>query len=87
MYQIGQDTSHLNWGSATGYYVRIDDNWYPVHWDEAQKLKELKIGDSVNLHPSEFISCTGENDLKPNCRRLMKVYKGDKPIAPLNVVQ
>ena len=49
MYQIGQDTSHLNWGSATGYYVRIDDTWYPVHWDEAQKLKELKIGDSVNL--------------------------------------
>lgn len=85
MYQTGQDTSKLNWGTATSYYVRIDDVWYPIQWDEAPKLKDLKVGDKVNLHPSEFISCTGENDLKPNCRRLMKVYKADRPIPPLNV--
>lgn len=86
MYQGGQDPSKLNWGSATSYYVRLDDVWYPIQWDEVSKFKQLKVGDSVNLHPSEFISCVGENDIKPTCHRLMKIFKSDRRIAPLQVV-
>jgi hypothetical protein len=83
IYQSGEDPYAKSWGSATGYYVRVDDAWYPVLWDEAPKLKDLKPGDKVNLHPSEFIACTGENDLKPECHRLMRVYKSQRRVDPL----
>jgi hypothetical protein len=83
IYQGGQDPSRLNWGSSTGYYVKVDEVWHPVLWDEAEKLKALKPGDKVNLHPSEFISCVGENDLKPTCHRLMRVYKSSRKVDPL----
>src|SRR5207253_1288592 len=85
MYQMGQDTSKLNWGTASSYYVKVDDVWYPVQWEEVAKFKELKVGDGVNLHPTEYISCIGQNDVKPTCKRLMKVYKADRMIPPLNV--
>jgi hypothetical protein len=86
IYQSGQDTKKVNWGSASGYYVKIEDVWHPVQWDDAAKFKELKVGDSVNMYPTEFIACTGENDLKPHCQHLMKVMKSDKPVPPLQVV-
>ena len=83
IYQAGQDPYKLNWGTATGYYVKVDEVTYPVLWDEADKFKALKVGDKVNLHPSEFISCVGENDLKPSCHRLMRIFKSDRRINPL----
>jgi hypothetical protein len=83
IYNGGEDPYAKTWGSATGYYVKVDDVWYPVLWDEVSKLKDLKPGDKVNLHPSEFIACTGENDLKPTCHRLMRVYKSQRRIDPL----
>ena len=83
IYQSGQDPYKMNWGSATGYYVKVDETTYPVHWDEAERLKTLKAGDKINLHPSEFIACVGENDLKPACHRLMRIYKSDRQINPL----
>ena len=83
IYQGGQDPYKQNWGSATGHYVKVDDQLYPVLWDEAEKLKTLKVGDKVNLHPSEFIVCVGENDLKPTCHRMMRVYKSERRINPL----
>lgn len=86
IYQGGQDPYTQNWGSATGYYVKIDDTLYPVLWDEAEKLKALKPGDKVNLHPSEFIVCVGEHDMKPVCHRMMRVYKSSRRINPLEHV-
>jgi hypothetical protein len=83
IYNGGDDPYTKSWGSATGYYVKVDDVWYPVLWDEAPKLKDLKPGDKVNLHPSEFIVCVGENDLKPTCHRMMRVYKSHRRINPL----
>lgn len=83
IYQGGADPYKQNWGTATGYYVKVDDVLYPVLWDEAEKLKGLKPGDKVNLHPSEFISCVGENDLKPSCHRMMRVFKGERRVNPL----
>jgi hypothetical protein len=83
IYNGGEDPYTKSWGSATGHYVKVDDVWYPVLWDEAAKLKDLKPGDKVNLHPSEFIVCVGENDLKPSCHRMMRVYKSQRRINPL----
>ena len=83
IYQLGQDPYKAHWGSATGRYVKVDDVFYPLHWDEAQKFKDLKVGDKVNLHTSEFIACTGENDLKPNCHRMMRVFRSERRINPL----
>ncbi len=84
IYQLGEDPYKKNWGSTTAYYVRVNDVMYPVLWDDAELYKKLKVGDKVNLHPSEYISCVGENDLKPNCHRMMKVYKSDRRIPPLD---
>ncbi len=83
IYQGGADPYKQNWGTATGYYIKLDEKVYPVLWDEAEKLKTLKAGDKVNLHPSEFISCVGENDLKPTCHRMMRVFKSERRINPL----
>ena len=85
MFPQGGYSEKLNWGTATSYYLKVDDAWYPLQWEEASKFKGLKVGDSVNLHPSEYVSCMGENDLKPTCKRLMKVYKSDHFIPPLQV--
>lgn len=83
IFQAGQDPYKLNWGSATAYYIKVDDVLHPVLWDEAEKLKKLNKGDKVNLHPSEFIVCVGENDLKPVCHRMMRVYKSERRVNPL----
>ncbi|MEB3220809.1 MAG: hypothetical protein VKS61_01905 [Candidatus Sericytochromatia bacterium] len=83
IYAGGEDPYGKSWGSSAGYYIKVDEVWYSVLWDDAPKLKDLKPGDKVNLHPSEFIACTGENDLKPSCHRLMRVYKSHRRINPL----
>ena len=86
MYQTGQDPYQKNWGLAASYYVQVDGKEYPIHWEHAEKFNALKVGDKVNLHPSEFISCVGESDLKPQCNRLMRVYQSERRINPLEHV-
>ena len=83
IYQLGQDPYTQNWGLMPRYYVTIEGQKYPIHWDHADKMKELKVGDKVNLHPSEYISCIGESDLKPSCEVLMKIYKSERRINPV----
>lgn len=83
IYQGGEDPYQKNWGFATAYMVRVDDVWYPVHWNEAEKFKTLQVGDKVNLHPGEYIACVGEKDLRPECHRMMRVYKSSRRINPL----
>jgi hypothetical protein len=83
LYQAGQDPYKKNWGMATSYYVTVDGKELPVHWDQVDKYKALKVGDKVNLHPSEFISCVGEADLKPTCHRLMRIYKSERRVNPI----
>lgn len=83
VYVSTEDPYQKHWGLAGGYYVTVDGVEYALHWDQADKLKELKVGDKVNLHPSEYIACVGEADLKPVCRRLMRVYKSERRMNPL----
>lgn len=83
VYQSGEDPYQKNWGLAGGYYVTVDGKDYQLNWDQADKVKELKVGDKVNLHASEYIACVGEAELKPNCRRLMRVYKSERRLNPL----
>lgn len=83
VYQTGQDPYAQNWGLMPRYYLTIDGKKYAIHWDHADKMKELKVGDKVNLHPSEYISCIGESDLRPSCDRLMKIYKSERRINPV----
>jgi len=83
IYGGGEDPYKANWGTATAYHLKVDGQVYFIHWDDAAKFKELKVGDKVNLHPGEFIACEGQNDLKPTCHRLMRVYKADRKINPL----
>jgi hypothetical protein len=83
IYVQGDDPTKKNWGLAGGYYVTVDGKSYMLHWDQADKFKSLKVGDKVNLHPSEYISCVGEADLKPTCYRMMRVYKSERRVDPL----
>lgn len=83
IYQSGQDPYEKNWGLAASYYVQVDGKEYPVHWEHAEKFNALKVGDKVNLHPTDYISCTGESDLKPQCDRLMRIYRSERRINPL----
>lgn len=83
IYVQGADPQTKNWGSAGAYYVKVDDQWHKLHWEQAEKFNALKVGDKVNLHPTEYISCVGESDLKPTCNRLMRVYKNERRINPL----
>jgi hypothetical protein len=84
LYTQGEDPYKKVWGSAAGYYVTVDGKEYKVHWDQAEKFTALKTGDRVNLHPSEYISCVGEADLKPTCVRLMRIYKSERRTAPVS---
>lgn len=83
IYQSGQDPQEKNWGLAASYYVQVEGKEYPVHWEHTEKFKALKVGDKVNLHPTEYITCTGESDLKPQCDRLMRIYRSERRINPL----
>jgi hypothetical protein len=83
IYQLGQDPYKQNWGLMPRYYVTIEGKKYAVHWDHAEKFKEIKVGDKLNLHPSEYVSCIGESDMKPSCERLMKIYKTERRVNPL----
>ena len=83
VYVQGDDPTKKNWGLAGGYYVTVEGKTYLLHWDQADKYKSLKEGDKVNMHPSEYIACTGETDLKPTCYRMMKVFKSERRVDPL----
>ena len=83
IYVSGADPYQKNWGTAASYEVTVNGQVYRLHWDQAEKFKELATGDKVNLHPSEYIDCVGEADLKPDCTRLMRVYKSERRIQPL----
>ena len=83
LYTRGEDPYQKSWASTTSRYVKVDGVEHPVHWADAEKFKNLKVGDKVNLHPSEYIVCIGEADLKPTCRRLMRIYRSDRRIAPV----
>lgn len=83
VYQSSEDPYQKRWGLAGGYYVTVDGVEYQLNWDQADKMKELKVGDKVNLHPTEYIACVGEADLKPTCRRMMRVYKSERRMNPL----
>jgi hypothetical protein len=87
VYTSGEDPYTKNWGLAGGYYVTVDGKQYMVHWENAEAFKQLKAGDKVNLHPTEYITCTGETDLKPTCFRLMKIYKSERRVNPIQQVQ
>lgn len=84
IYVQGQDPYTKAWGLAAGYYITVNGQVYKVHWDQADKFKQLKAGDRINLHPTEYISCVGEADLKPMCSRLMRIYKSERQISPLS---
>jgi hypothetical protein len=84
LYTQGEDPYKKVWGAAAIYNVTVDGTTYRVHWDEVEKYKTLKVGDKVNLHPTAYISCTGEADLKPTCVRLMRIYKSERRVNPLN---
>ena len=83
LYTASEDPYTKNWGSVTSRYVKVNDVLYPIHWDDSEKFKQLKVGDKVNLHPSEFIVCTGEADLKPTCSRLMNIYRSERRVNPI----
>lgn len=83
VYQLGQDPYAQNWGLMPRYYVTIEGKKYAVHWDYADKHKELQVGDKLNLHPSEYVSCIGESDLRPSCERLMRIYKSERRVNPI----
>jgi hypothetical protein len=83
LYTQGQDPHQKVWGAAASYVVTVDGKPYKVHWDQAEKFKGLKAGDKVNLHPTEYISCVGEADLKPTCNRLMRIYQSERRVNPI----
>jgi hypothetical protein len=83
LYTQGQDPYKKTWGTASSYVVSVDGKPYKVHWDQIEKFKALKEGDKVNLHPSEYIACVGEADLKPTCERLMRIYKSERRVNPI----
>lgn len=85
IYTETEDPHQKNWGLATSYYVTLDGHKYQVSWNEAEKFKQLKVGDKVNLHPTEYITCVGESDLKPSCTRLMKIYRTERRLDPIRL--
>lgn len=83
LYPQGSDPYGKAWGTAASYVVSVDGQPYKVHWDQLDKFKALKEGDKVNLHPTEYITCVGEADLKPTCTRLMRIYKSERRVNPI----
>jgi hypothetical protein len=83
LYTQGEDPYKKVWGTAASYVVMVDGKEYKVHWDQSDKFKALKEGDKVNLHPTEYIACVGEADLKPTCVRLMRIYKSERRVNPI----
>lgn len=83
MYEEGIDPKSRNWGRSAVYEIKVDGESYKIHWEEATKLQALKIGDKVNLHPSSYIVCEGENERVPECTKLMRIYKSDTKINPI----
>lgn len=83
VYMDSEDPHKKNWGAMGQTTVTVDGTPYLISWEHAEKVKSLKVGDKVNLHPTEFIVCDGQNDYQPTCRRLMKIYHSERRIAPI----
>lgn len=83
LYRPGEDPHSKNWGSMTVDVVRVHDTAYYVEWVDKDKVASYHVGDKLNVHPGEYIICLGQNDLKPDCRRMVRVFRNARPIAPL----
>lgn len=83
IYTEGSDPHQKNWGKAGAYYVTVNGQDYSIIWEHADKFAKLHEGDRVTLIPTEYIVCEGQNDYKPHCGKLMKIYRGESRVNPV----
>lgn len=83
LYRPGEDPYQKNWGSMTVDVLRVHDTVHYVEWVDKDKVASYQVGDKVNVHPGEYVICLGQNDLKPDCRKMVRVFRNHRPIAPI----
>jgi hypothetical protein len=85
-FQRGIDPASKNYGSGQSYYVRIGAREYPVHYRHAKVVQALKVGDTVNLHPSGWIMCVEADDGTKSCAELFNLFKSRRAQPPIGGV-
>lgn len=83
IYRLDERPETKNPGLAGSYYVTVAGTRYMIHWQYAEKLKGLEVGDTVNLHPSEHATCVEGPDGASECHRLYRLYENSRPIPPV----
>lgn len=82
-FQRGIDPSAKVYGLGASYYVRIGAREYPVHYRYAKAVQALKVGDTVNLHPSGWIMCVEAEDGSRSCAELFNLFKSSRAQPPI----
>jgi hypothetical protein len=79
IYQRGDDPSKKPYGEGASYHVVVGGKTYMLHYSQASKLPTLKVGDTVNLHPTGWIGCVEGQ----SCVELFNLFKGSREQPPL----
>ena len=84
IFRLDEDPANKHYGLALSPYVTVGGETYIVHWDYADRVRELEVGQTVNLHPSDYATCVQATEGEtPRCYRLMKLYRNDRKIDPI----
>lgn len=84
IFRLDEDPAKKHYGLALSPYVTVGGETYVVHWDYVDRVRELTVGQTVNLHPSDYATCVQASEGEtPRCYRLMKLYRNDRKIDPI----
>lgn len=82
-YRIGDDPLIQRFGLAGNRFLTLGGHEYAIHWDSGETFGALAVGQTVNLHPSDMVVCVETGAQFPQCYRLMRAYRGDRRIPPI----
>jgi hypothetical protein len=83
VFQKGEDYTRKNYGLGGSTYVKVGGQEYMLSFETLANLKDIKVGDTVNLHPSTWYAGLQSEGGTPTYRRLFNIYKGSQGQPPL----
>jgi hypothetical protein len=84
IYREAEDPSKKVVGTAQGHYLLVNGQTYAIHFEYWQTFDQLNVGDTVNLHPTDYLlTVTGADGRESAPRRMWKVFPGSRFVPPL----
>lgn len=83
IFQKGENLALKNYGMGGSTYVTVDGQDYMLSFQTLANLKDIQVGDTVNLHPSIWYAGVQPEGGTTTYRRLYNIYKGSVAQPPL----